>query len=78
MAVKILRAGPMMTVQDSGRFGYFDKGITQSGVLDHYSYDLVNCVLGNHRNEAVIEMIICGGDFEFTENTFFALGGADM
>lgn len=78
MAVKILRAGPMMTVQDSGRFGYSDKGITQSGVLDHYSYDLVNCVLGNHRNEAVIEMIIFGGDFEFTENTFFALGGADM
>ncbi|MGN1480356.1 biotin-dependent carboxyltransferase family protein [Porcipelethomonas sp.] len=78
MAVKILRAGPMMTVQDCGRFGFADKGVSQSGVLDYYSAACINCILGNSRNEAVIEMTMMGGDFEFENTAFFALGGADM
>lgn len=78
MAVKILRSGPLMTVQDCGRFGFADKGVSQSGVLDYYSAACINGILGNPRNEAVIEMTMMGGDFEFEDTSFFALGGADM
>lgn len=76
--IEILRAGPLMTIQDGGRKGFADKGVSQSGVLDNRSMNIVNILLGNRKDEAVIEMTMAGGDFEFQSETFFALGGADM
>lgn len=76
--IKILRAGPLMTVQDGGRKGFADKGVSQSGVLDFRSMNIINILLGGRKDEAVIEMTMAGGDFEFQNETFFSLGGADM
>ena len=38
MSMHILQAGPLTTVQDRGRFGYMEYGITSSGVMDTLAY----------------------------------------
>lgn len=78
MGIKIINAGLLATVQDKGRFGYGDKGISQSGVLDYKAMAISNYLLGNDANEAVLELMLYGPMIEFTQNGVFAVTGADM
>lgn len=78
MAVKIIMAGAFTTVQDTGRYGYQKSGITPAGVMDRDAYAAANYLAGNDAYAAVLEMTLFGGTFEFTEETVFALTGADM
>jgi biotin-dependent carboxylase-like uncharacterized protein len=78
MAVKIIIAGAFTTVQDTGRYGYRDRGIGVSGVMDNASYRQANYLVGNENGEAVLEFTFFGATIEFTKETIFALTGADM
>ncbi len=78
MGLIVENAGPSMSVQDLGRKGYAYMGITESGALDKLCVRVINGILGNDENDAVIEMILMGGTFRFTEKTTFVLGGAQM
>lgn len=78
MSVAVLKSGPCMTIQDTGRYGYFAQGITTSGALDILCLKKLNCLLGNDINAAAIEMLMLGGSFRFINRTSFAIGGADM
>jgi len=78
MQIKVLRAGPMATIQDRGRFGYMEFGIGQCGVMDVDSYNLANELVGNHGGEAVIEATLLGPSLYFEEDTLIAFAGADM
>lgn len=78
MSVKVLRAGPLTTVQDLGRFGYQMSGIPCSGVMDQKSYRTANELLGNCHGEAVLEHTLFGGSYLFDSDTVIALAGADM
>lgn len=78
MIMTILQAGPMTTIQDAGRFGLMEYGIGQSGVMDYQSYIQVNQLVGNDKNEAVLEMTLMGSEILFDEETLIAYTGADM
>lgn len=78
MSVKIIIPGALSTVQDAGRFGYQNAGITTSGAMDQMSYKNANKLVGNEAGEAVIEAVLFGGTMEFTEDTVIAITGADM
>jgi antagonist of KipI len=61
--MKINKAG-MATVQDTGRFGYRNWGINNSGCMDESSVWLCNMLVANGHSDAVVE--ITGGEFSFT------------
>lgn len=76
--LKIVKAGLLDSLQDLGRFGYANAGFAVGGVMDFYSTILLNILLDNDWNEALIEINLMGGEYEFREANLFALGGANM
>lgn len=75
---RILRAGPQLTVQDLGRYGYLQYGVPVSGVLDDYSGRWANLLVGNDFNHAVLEMTFQGPRLEFLGAAHLAITGAEM
>lgn len=78
MGIKITFPGPLTTIQDLGRFGYQKFGITTSGALDLVAMQTANLLVGNHRDEAVIEMTLMGASMEFTEANTVAITGGNF
>ncbi|UKM64394.1 biotin-dependent carboxyltransferase family protein [Flavobacteriaceae bacterium GSB9] len=76
--VKVLKPGIYSSVQDLGRFGYQEFGVPYSGVMDNYAAKMVNLLLGNHENAAVIEMTMMGPTLEFKSDTLICISGAEM
>ena len=77
MSIEIVDPGSLTTVQDLGRNGYQKYGIPPSGAIDPYSLQLANLLVGNERGEAVLEATISGPTIEFSEETWFAIAGAE-
>ena len=50
MGIKIIKAGLLTTIQDMGRFGYQETGMSVSGVMDTRSASLANILVGNDEN----------------------------
>lgn len=78
MIMTILQAGPLTTVQDTGRFGFMEYGIGSSGVMDTLAYSQANELVGNPPGEAVLEMTLMGAEIMFDEEALIAYTGADM
>lgn len=76
--MKIIKAGVMDTIQDLGRYGYQHLGINPGGAMDTFSMQVVNLLVGNKHNEAVIEMHFPAATFLFDEDCIVAIGGADF
>jgi len=76
--LKILKGGPLSTVQDSGRIGYQQYGVPVSGVMDSYAYRVANFLVGNEDNEAVIEITMMGFAAEFLDKTVIAITGGNL
>ena len=65
MSVKIIQPGALTTVQDLGRFGYQESGMQPCGVMDQRSYEIANTLVGNYSGEAVLELSLFGGSYQF-------------
>ncbi|WP_298533724.1 biotin-dependent carboxyltransferase family protein [uncultured Algibacter sp.] len=76
--IKVLKPGLFSTIQDLGRFGYQEFGVPYSGVMDRQAATVANALLGNHKNDAVIEMTMMGVSLEFKCETLICISGADM
>lgn len=76
--VKVLSPGFYSTIQDIGRFGYQEYGVPYSGVMDVNATTLVNMLLGNDKNDSVIEMTMTGAKLQFSIKTAIVISGADM
>ncbi len=72
----VLDAGFFTTIQDNGRISYRDYGVPQSGAMDQLSFTESNQLLSNLSNTPVLEMIMTGGKFIFSEPTTIAITGA--
>ncbi len=78
-SLKVLDAGPGVTLQDAGRPGYQRYGVTEGGVMDRWALAECNLLLGNKINTAALEMIAVGGKFTVTEKPVtMATSGAAM
>lgn len=53
--VTVITAGPLTTVQDRGRFGHRDRGVSPSGAADLGSAAHANRLAGNPASAAVLE-----------------------
>ncbi|UGT52609.1 biotin-dependent carboxyltransferase family protein [Nocardia asteroides] len=60
MLIFIERVGPLATVQDLGRPGWFDSGVGQAGAADRASLRLANRLVGNPEELAAIEVLLGG------------------
>ena len=78
MALYIVQAGPLSLLQDLGRNGYQDVGVTPGGAMDIHAFHWANQLLNNPANAAQIEITM--GPFKacFKQSTSFALCGADV
>ncbi|MEE9364360.1 MAG: biotin-dependent carboxyltransferase family protein [Cellulophaga sp.] len=76
--LKILKAGFFTTVQDLGRFGYRNKGVPVSGAMDKHTVAILNKLLENKKEAAVLEITMTGPTLEFQEDTYISTGGAEM
>ncbi|MDR0807013.1 MAG: biotin-dependent carboxyltransferase family protein [Enterobacteriaceae bacterium] len=75
--LKVIRAGMHTSVQDGGRSGYRQQGISLGGALDKPAMKMANLLLANPQESAVLEITL--GQFvgEFTRAGWIALTGAD-
>ncbi len=54
--VEVLRAGPLVTVQDGGRVNQGHLGLSRTGVMDRPAQWLANWLVGNKPDAAVLEV----------------------
>ena len=78
MGIQIINGGFLTTVQDMGRYGYQETGMSVSGVMDTRAASLANILVGNDTNEAVIEITMMGPTMKFTEDEIIAVTGGDL
>lgn len=76
--IKVLQKGFYSTIQDLGRFGYQDYGVPYSGVMDTQAAKIANALLGNHDNDAVLEMTMTAPKLQFECDTLICISGARM
>ncbi|MEO7017412.1 MAG: biotin-dependent carboxyltransferase family protein [Leifsonia sp.] len=76
MSLRILQAGPLALIEDLGRPGRADIGVSPSGALDRASLRLGNRLLGNDEGCAGVEILLGGLAARFEESAWFAVTGA--
>ncbi|CUI75040.1 biotin-dependent carboxyltransferase family protein [Cognatishimia activa] len=76
--LKVVAAGPLVTVQDAGRTGYMRFGVAASGPMDRLSHAAGNVALGNAPEASGIEISMGGLVLECVSGTLsLAVTGAD-
>ncbi|MFH8626790.1 biotin-dependent carboxyltransferase family protein [Streptomyces vietnamensis] len=75
-AFAVVRAGALTTVQDLGRTGYAHLGVPRSGALDPAAGRLVNRLVGNAEDAAVLETTVNGCALRPRCAVTVAVGGA--
>lgn len=74
----ILRTGPGPTVQDQGRAGYLDMGLSRGGAADRLALVEGAALLGQSESLATLELPGIGGEFQADQDVRIALTGARM
>ncbi|MFC3614502.1 biotin-dependent carboxyltransferase family protein [Lutimaribacter marinistellae] len=78
MSLHVHRIGPACTVQDLGRTGYLDHGLSRAGAVDLFALHEGAALLGQDPMLAALEMAGMGGEFEAQADMVVALTGARM
>ena len=78
MSLLAKKVGILTTIQDLGRRGYRRFGVNPNGAMDPAATRILNTLLGNDSNAAVLEFHFPAGEFEFEMPVCFALGGGDF
>lgn len=78
MSITVLSPGLLTTVQDMGRVGYQQFGVSVSGVMDPRSAALANILAGNDMGEAVLECTMMGPKLRFDRACVIAITGGDL
>jgi antagonist of KipI len=78
MGVFFQTSGLLTTIQDLGRLRFRRFGINPNGAMDKTAVRLINILVGNDENEAVLETHFPAPEILFEENALIALGGADF
>jgi biotin-dependent carboxylase-like uncharacterized protein len=76
LALEVLRAGALSTVQDLGRPGHAHLGVPRSGALDQAAHHLANHLVGNGPAAASVETTLTGLTLRALTPTVVAVCGA--
>ena len=75
--IEVLAAGPLKTVQDSGRPGWAHLGVPPSGSADPQALALGNRLVGNDAGAAALEATLSGPRLRFRVTALVAVTGAE-
>lgn len=78
MSITVLNPGLLTTVQDMGRVGYQQFGVSVSGVMDPRATSIANILVGNEEGEAVLECTMLGPQLRFDAANCIAITGGDL
>jgi len=70
--------GLQSSIQDAGRRGLSDIGLTQSGAMDEMAFGYANFLVGNAFNTPAIEIAMGGASFKARSEMCIAICGANM
>src|SRR5437667_381886 len=74
----ITRAGFLTSVQDLGRTGYRQFGVSSGGALDSFALRVANLLVGNDENAAGLEITLGGLRLRFDEEQIVAWCGDEV
>lgn len=74
--LSIIKAGLASSIQDVGRLGWAQQGISRCGALDQPGMQMANLLVGNPVDTGVIEITQGNVLFRFDSDCWFALTGA--
>lgn len=75
-SLHVLATGPLVTVQDRGRFGFAHLGVARAGALDFPAAALANRIVGNDTDAAVLEVVLGGLELRADGGCWVAVTGA--
>ncbi|GEM47436.1 biotin-dependent carboxyltransferase family protein [Deinococcus cellulosilyticus] len=75
LQIHIVRPGMQTLIQDTGRSGYRQHGITPGGAADFYSFHIANLLLGNSPDAAALEVTLGGLLLEALQDGVVAVAG---
>lgn len=78
MGIVVNKPGALTTVQDFGRFGYQQFGVSASGVMDPRAMSFANALVDNPDDEAVLECTLMGPELKFEQANVIAITGGDL
>lgn len=70
--------GVLTTIQDEGRFGYEQFGVSTAGPMDPKAFHTANLLVGNPMGESALEATVLGPALRFEQDNVIAVTGADM
>lgn len=78
MSITVLNPGLLSTIQDQGRVGYQQFGVSVSGAMDPRRAALANILAGNPQGAGVIEFTFMPPQLQFNTDCIFVLTGGDF
>ncbi len=78
MGFSVENPGVLTTVQDEGRYGYEQFGMSPSGPMDVRAFRTANLLVGNPMGESALEATVLGPTLRFQIDNVVAVTGADM
>lgn len=76
--LKVIDTGILSSLQDAGRFGQSEQGVSQGGYADFNSARWANYLLKNAEHSTLIEITVGGAEFLALSDLYLALTGAEM
>jgi KipI family sensor histidine kinase inhibitor len=78
MTATIQRAGFLSSVQDLGRTGFREFGVSTSGALDPFALRVANLLVGNYEGAAGLEITLGGLQLRFNDERIVAWCGGEF
>ena len=78
MEMIITRAGYLSSVQDLGRTGYRQVGVSLGGALDSFGLRVANLLVGNDESAAGLEITFGGLQLQFADERVVAWCGGEF
>ena len=73
-----LKAGLWTTIQDQGRIGHQASGVPVSGAMDQTAAPLANWLVGNAKEDPVLEITLLGPTIQINQAVQIAITGANL
>lgn len=78
MNATLLHAGFLTSVQDLGRFGFREFGVSAGGALDQHALRVANLLVGNNESVAGLEVTLGGWHARFNDERMIAWCGGEF